>query len=177
MSVSAQPWPSHGNPAKSGRARWRANSELAYSEHDTESAVVVDCRVPRWVAPTTATAKTVLPETPATPLTSGRRGRGMASNGTSYNGSSAFSLVDDPTNDSSVFGDKPALQRVRDVVGDSEAALARAGAAVARVECEIDHLWRDSMMGDDRATSERLAEVGHALHRAALLMKRDDAIG
>jgi len=122
-------------------------------------------------------SETVLPETPATPLTSGRLGKGMASNGTSLDVRSALSLVDDPTNDSSVFGDKPALQRVRDVVGDSEAALARAAAAVARVEREIDRLWRDSMMGDDRATSERLAEVGHALHRAALLMERDDAIG
>jgi len=177
VSVSAHASPSHSNPAKSGAPHWRANSELAYSEHDIETAVVVDCRVRRWVAAHNGESETVLPETPATPLTSGRLGKGMASIGTSFNGRSALSLVDDPTSDPSVFGDKPALQRVRDVVGDSEAALARAGAAVARVEREIDHLWRDSMMGDDRATSERLAEVGHALHRAALLMERDDAIG
>ena len=76
-----------------------------------------------------------------------------------------------------MFGDVAALQLVRDVVGGSEAVLACAGAAVARIEREIDHLWRDSMMADDRATSELLAEVGHALHRAALLLERDDAIG
>jgi hypothetical protein len=101
----------------------------------------------------------------------------MASNGTSFNGGSALTFVDDSTNGSSVFGDIAALQLVRDVVVDSEAALACAGAAVARVEREIDHLWRDSMTADDRATSQRLAEVGHALHRAALLLERDDAIG
>ena len=101
----------------------------------------------------------------------------MASNRTSLSGVSALTVVDDLTNRSSVFGDIAALQLVRDVVGDSEAALACAGAAVARVEREIDHLWRDSMTADDRATSQRLAEVGHALHRAALLLERDDAIG
>jgi hypothetical protein len=101
----------------------------------------------------------------------------MASNGTSFNGSSALTFVDDSTNGSPVLGDKPAVQRVRDVVADSETALARAGAAVARVEREIDHLWRDSMMVGDRPTSERLADVGHALHRAALLLQCDDAIG
>ena len=101
----------------------------------------------------------------------------MESNGTGFNGRSAFTVVDDSINGSSVFGDVAALQFVRDVVGDSEVALACAWAAVARVECEIDHLWRDAMMADDRATSERLADVGHALHRAALLLERDDAIG
>jgi hypothetical protein len=101
----------------------------------------------------------------------------MANNDTSFNVRSALTLVDDPTNGSSVFGGQPALKRVRDVVAGSGAALARAGEAVARVEREIGHLWRDSMIEDDRATSERLAEVGQALHRAALLLECDDAIG
>ena len=101
----------------------------------------------------------------------------MASNGNSFNGRSALTFVDDATNGSSLFGDETALQRVPDVVADSETALARARTAVARVEREIDHLWRDSMMEDDRATSERLAEVGHAVHRAALLLDCDDTIG
>ena len=56
----------------------------------------------------------------------------MASNDTSFNVRSALTFVD-----------------------DSEAALARAGEAVARVEREIDHLWRDSMM-------ERPCDVGTA---------------
>ena len=101
----------------------------------------------------------------------------MASNGTGFNGRSALTYVDDSTNGSSVFGNIAPLPIVRDVAGDSKTALACAGAAVARVEREIDHLWRDAMMADDRATSERLADVGHALHRAALLLEHDDAIG
>jgi hypothetical protein len=101
----------------------------------------------------------------------------MASNGTSFNGRALRSFDDDSTNGFSVFGDMAELQIVRDVGSDSEAALACAGAAVARVEREIDLLWQDSMMADDRATSQRLAEVGHALHGAALLLERDDAIG
>ena len=101
----------------------------------------------------------------------------MASNGTSFSGRSGLTVVDESTNGSSVFDDIAALELVRDVVGGSGAALASAGAAVARVEREIDRLWRDSMMADDRATSQRLAEVGHALHRAAVLLECDDAIG
>jgi hypothetical protein len=101
----------------------------------------------------------------------------MASNGTSFTRGSGHAFAEDSVNGSSVFGDISALDLVRDVVHDSGAALASAGAAVARVEREIDQLWRDSMLADDRATSQRLAEVGHALHRAALLLECDDAIG
>ena len=101
----------------------------------------------------------------------------MASNDTSFNVRSGLTFVDDPTNGAPAFGGPPALRRVRDVVAGSEAALALAGEAVARVEREISHLWRASMMEDDRATSERLAEVGQALHRAGLILECDDAIG
>jgi hypothetical protein len=101
----------------------------------------------------------------------------MASNGTSFSGGSGHTFAQDSVNGCSVFGDISALELVRDVFHDSGAALESAGAAVARVEREIDHLWRDSMLADDRATSQRLAEVGHALHRAALLLECDDAIG
>jgi len=101
----------------------------------------------------------------------------MASNGNGFSGRSALTLVDDSTSGSSLFGDIAGLQLVRDVVGDSEGALASAGAAMARVEREIDHLWRDSMQTDDRAASQRLAEVSHALRRAARLLEYDDAIG
>jgi hypothetical protein len=101
----------------------------------------------------------------------------MESNDTSFDVRPALTLVDDPPNGSSAFGGQPALKRVRDVVAGSEAALARAGEAVANVQREIGHLWRDSMLDHDMATSERLAEVGQALHRAALLLECDDAIG
>ena len=101
----------------------------------------------------------------------------MASNGTVFTDRSALTLVDDSTRGSWPLGDVARVQRVRHVVDDSKAALARAGAAMARVEQEIDHLWRDSMQADNRAMSQRLAELSHALHRAALVLEHDDAIG
>jgi hypothetical protein len=70
-----------------------------------------------------------------------------------------------------------ALRLVRDVANDSDAALACAAAAIERVEQEIDHLWFDSMKAEDRATSQRLAEVSHALQRAARLLEPDNTIG
>jgi hypothetical protein len=101
----------------------------------------------------------------------------MASNDTGFSGRSALTFVDDSTDGSSLFGHGAALQLVRGVVGDSAASVARAEAAMARLEREIDHLWRDSMEADDRAMSQRLAEVSHALKRAALLLEHDDTIG
>jgi len=101
----------------------------------------------------------------------------VESNDTSFNVRPVLTLVDDPPNGSPAFGGQPALKRVRDVVAGSEAALARAGEAVANVQREIGHLWRDSMTADDRAMSQRYAEVSHALQRAALLLECDDAIG
>ena len=84
---------------------------------------------------------------------------GMASNGIGLSGSrSALTFVDDSTDGSSLFGDIARLQLVGDVVGDSKAALACAGAAIARVEREVGHLWRDSMTGRrpcDVATARR----------------------
>ena len=68
------------------------------------------------------------------------------------------------------------IQLDGDVASDSKAALASAGAAIARIEREVGHLWRDSMKADDRAMSQRLVEVSHALHRAARLLAGDDAI-
>jgi hypothetical protein len=66
---------------------------------------------------------------------------------------------------------------LRDVLGDSEAALAGAAVAIARVEQNIDRLWRDSMTVQNRALSERLAEVSHALRHAARLLEGDHSIG
>ena len=101
----------------------------------------------------------------------------MATNGIGFSGSrSALTFVDDSNDGSSLFGDIARAQLVGDVVGDSKAARACAGAAIARVEREVGYLWRDSMTADDRAMSQRLAEVSHALHRAARLLTHDDAI-
>jgi hypothetical protein len=101
----------------------------------------------------------------------------MASNGTAFTDTSALTLGDDSIGGSWPLGDVARVQLVRHVVGDSEAALASAGAAMARVEQQIDHLWHDSMQADDRDMSQRLAEVSHALHRAARLLEHDDTIG
>ena len=48
---------------------------------------------------------------------------------------------------------------------------------MARLEREIDHLWRDSMKAADGAMLRRLVEVSHALHQAARLLEHDDSIG
>jgi hypothetical protein len=101
----------------------------------------------------------------------------MASNGTLFTDTSARIFGDDSIGASWPLGDVPRVQLVRHVVGDSEAALAWAGAAMARVQHEIDRLWYGSMQADDRVMAQRLAEVSHALHRAARLLQDDDAIG
>lgn len=59
--------------------------------------------------------------------------------------------------------------------GDS--ALTSAVTAVARVQSEIDDLWRHSMRIENDVLSERLVEVSHALQRAARLLEEDRAIG
>ena len=100
----------------------------------------------------------------------------MASNGTEFTNTSALTYGDDPTGGSRQLG-VARLQLVRHVVDDSEAALSWAGEAMARVEQEIDHLWHDSMLADDREMAQRLAEVSHALHRAARLLEHEDTIG
>ena len=97
----------------------------------------------------------------------------MASDGIGFNGSrSALTFVDDSTDGSSLLGD---IARVQPV-GDSKAARACAGAAIARVEREVGQMWHESMKADDRAMSQRLVEVSHALHRAARLLEHDGAI-
>ena len=101
----------------------------------------------------------------------------MASRSIDLGGSpSALVLVDDSAA-SSLFGEVARLDLVDDVAGDSWAALARAGAAIARVEREVGRLWRDSMRADDPAMSQRLAEVSHTLLRAARMLERNGSIG
>ena len=82
------------------------------------------------------------------------------------------------TSGTSMFGDAGRLRLVSDVAGgDSDVVLACAAAAIERVEQEIDHLWFDSMKAEDLAMSQRLAEISHALQRAAHLVERDNVIG
>jgi hypothetical protein len=63
------------------------------------------------------------------------------------------------------------------VGGTSTAALDSAATAVARVQDEIDDLWRASMRIENELLAERLVEVSHALQRAARLLEQDRAIG
>jgi hypothetical protein len=56
-------------------------------------------------------------------------------------------------------------------------ALTCAATAVARVQGEIDDLWRDSMRIENDVLAERLVKVSHALQRAARLLEQDRAIG
>jgi hypothetical protein len=58
-------------------------------------------------------------------------------------------------------------QVVTQVVRGGSSALAGASAAMSRVEREIDSMWRDSIAVDDPEVSARLAELSHAVHRAA----------
>jgi len=66
-------------------------------------------------------------------------------------------------------------------IGDPSAEpfspLACAATAVARVQTEIDDLWRHSMRVENDSLAERLVEVSRALQRAARLLEADRAIG
>ena len=93
----------------------------------------------------------------------------MALNGTSFSGRSALTLVDDVTDGSSAL--------VREVVSHSVTSVAWAEVAMAILEREIEQLWRESMEAHDPATSQRLAELSHALKRAALPLGHDGPIG
>ena len=101
----------------------------------------------------------------------------MASNGTTFTDTSALSFGDHSIGGSWPLGDVARVQLVPHVVEDSTAALAWASAAMARVEQEIDRQWYGSMQAHDEAMSQRLAEVSHALHRAASLLEDDGVIG
>jgi hypothetical protein len=85
--------------------------------------------------------------------------------------------VGGPAGDSSLLGDVAHLRLVGSVVGDPDAAVACAAAALERVERAIDQLWFDAMKAEDLSTSQRLADVSHALHRAGRLLEPDNAIG
>ena len=58
---------------------------------------------------------------------------------------------------------------------DAAAVLTRAAAAMARVERDVEKLWRDAMVSDRQVLSQHLAEVCHALRRAVRLLEQDRA--
>ena len=64
-----------------------------------------------------------------------------------------------------------------DSLWDSRGWLSEAASAVARLECEIDHLWTDAVAQDERGLSERLVAASHALKRVARLLEQEDEIG
>lgn len=89
---------------------------------------------------------------------------------------STSALVDELSENTVLSGGvQPAL--VTDLIADPTDALVRAATALAGVEHEIDRLWRETMTVEDRAASELLAEVRHALRRASRLLEQPRAIG
>ena len=98
----------------------------------------------------------------------------MSSYGTRLEGQPIARRGGQSNRDSSMFGDAAHLRLVSD---GTDGVLACATAAIERVEQEIDHLWFDSMKAEDLAMSQRLAEISHALQRAARLVEPHDVIG
>lgn len=86
-------------------------------------------------------------------------------------------LVDRWSGEAVLVGGIPPAPLVTDLIADPTDALARAAIALAEVEHEIDLLWRETMTIEDRAASERLAEVRHAMRRASRLLEQPRAIG
>ena len=75
----------------------------------------------------------------------------MASNSIGFSdATSVLTFVDDSTAGSSLSGGVARTVALDDVAGDAQAELACAGAAIASVEREVRHLWRDSMKAHDR---------------------------
>lgn len=60
---------------------------------------------------------------------------------------------------------------------DNAAMRQRAIGAMVTVEQDIELLWRESLSLDDRALTERLAVVGHALRQVARLLETSGRIG
>jgi hypothetical protein len=62
-------------------------------------------------------------------------------------------------------------------VDSAWAAVAGLMAAMARMQQEIDDLWRDAVSKERYASSERLVEASHALRRAVRVLEQDSRIG
>ena len=74
------------------------------------------------------------------------------------------------TSDSGVMGVSTAVLRDAEVRDDPQVACA--AAVVEEAERDIDRLWRDAVSVGDADLSERLAELSHALRRAARVLDR-----
>lgn len=69
------------------------------------------------------------------------------------------------SSDAAVLGLATGLVRAAEDRGESQ--LASAAAVLAGAERDIDLLWQDSVASGDTGVSDRLAELSHALRRAA----------
>lgn len=98
-------------------------------------------------------------------------------NGTGSNGTSAIALIAESIEQTALFVDNVEHRLVHDVLSATHHALTLAARAMARVQDEIDDLWRDAVKVDNEPLSERLVDVSHALQRAARLLEEERAIG
>ena len=103
----------------------------------------------------------------------------MSSNGTNSDSRSAVSVLDEAPGGFSPFGEvgEHREHAVTGVLGESEAILARAEATLTQVGLDVDRLWHASMAVNNRAFSERLAEISHALRQAASRLQQNRVIG
>jgi hypothetical protein len=103
----------------------------------------------------------------------------MSSNGnsTGMNGRFPIGFGDTPARAISILRPVEQLRLAYEPGATSTAALTSAATAVARLQGEIDELWRDSMRIENETLSQRLVEVSHALQRAARILDQDQAIG
>ena len=101
----------------------------------------------------------------------------MSSSVVSLTGQSASIVVEERPGRSFLLSEFQRQLLVDPVVGDSEAPLDRAVAAMGRAQREIDRLWHDSMTAGNSALSARLLDVSHALHRAACSFGQEPTIG
>jgi hypothetical protein len=97
--------------------------------------------------------------------------------GSGSNGKSAITLIAETIEQTALFVDSVEHRLVDDVLPATHRALASAATAMARVQDEIDDLWRDAVKVDNEPLSDRLVDVSHALQRAARLLEEERAIG
>jgi hypothetical protein len=86
--------------------------------------------------------------------------------------SQSRSSVNNGTHDRSTRADAARLRVVRELHPEVECAV-----AIEHLQLQVVQLWLDSMNSHDRAMSQRLAEVSHALQRGARLLAPDGTLG
>jgi hypothetical protein len=101
----------------------------------------------------------------------------MSSDDMSVNGRSASTVANESPERSFLLSEFRRRQLVGRVSDESAAPRDRAVAAMARVQQDIDRLWRDSITAENSGLSARLLDVSHALQRAARLLTQDTRIG